>query len=562
MNTIKSIIGAVLLLTAFSATANTIELPYVISASNLTQQSFVRVMWMSRENDPHCTKGDSIAIRAYDDGGRHYGPIDFRPVDHNGNPKCVNVLNFNSDDLEFGNPDKYISHGLGSGSGDWRVVLESEQEITAYAYVRTSDGFLTSMHDVMPFMEKGYQEGYYAVTFNPARNRDQVSLLRIVNPNDKTATVAIRGYPDACCAPSDPIAFYDIPPKGAIRVAAQELEEGSELTEMGGKRQILVTELNRESLIVMSLMETSTGHITNLSTMPANSSVAKRRSSSSYEIDLVFAENVPDIVRDAAQRGRRLWEDAIVRSISDARIEIEPGRCDNEHVFNSDVDDLVVFVNIEEMVDSALIASSRVCAYYTQGGRRFTKVGVITINQTIVDKHTSDSYRESCLRSSTCRALSWGQSQNSIVAIQGAGTYGIRVFEHEFAHVIGFNKNHFNAAGYYDTSQSVPAFTGPKAVQAYEESDYRGVGGFEGIPLMHDGSHLDEVFINWRTPGNKNRGAGQGSALMAIPISSYSGLTSITLAALEDLGYTVDRDQAINRSTEPQEPVRMQFTTF
>lgn len=534
MNTIRSITGVAMFLTAFSATAAEIVVPYVLSASDPNRQSFVRVVWSKPGGN--CYER-SFSIRAYDDAGQEYGPIDVQT-----SGKCLLAHNFNSDDLEYGNVDKFIPHGLGAGEGDWRLILESEDEFEAYAYVRTPDGFLTAMHDMLP---RGSRGRYFAYIFNPAKNTNQVSVFRIVNPNSNAVEVYFDGWSDD--QKRAEFGYRSIPANGAIRVSAQELEAGSAIEDRAGKRYVQVHSVNEEPLLVLNLLETPTGHITNLSTFPYNEPTKHESSSASYKIDLVFASDVPDVVRTAARAGRTWWQQSITRGIGSADIEIERGECRNEHDFDSNVDDLVVFVAMEEVDNESLVGYSQVCAYYTQGGKRFTKAGTVIINKTRLDKSLS----KSCRGNVTCRLKSWLEPLNS---------YPYKVMQHEIAHVIGFNRPHFEAAGYYEAG-SPPLFTGPNAIRAYEESSYRGIGGLDrsdGIPLRSDGSHLSDAFITWRD-GDPDKGPDQGSPLMGGDMNGMSDLSSVTLAALEDLGYRVDMDQAINRSTEPQEPVRIQY---
>ena len=66
--------------------------------------------------------------------------------------------------------------------------MRSELDVEVYAYLRTADGFLTSMHDLVP-TEGGIHQ---VVVFNPASNRNQVSRLRLVNPNDVDVEVRVR----------------------------------------------------------------------------------------------------------------------------------------------------------------------------------------------------------------------------------------------------------------------------------------------------------------------------------------------------------------------------------
>ena len=57
-------------------------------------------------------------------------------------------MQFNSGDLEEGAPSKGLSGGVGEGEGSWRLELVSDLEIEPLAYIRTADGFVTSIHEV------------------------------------------------------------------------------------------------------------------------------------------------------------------------------------------------------------------------------------------------------------------------------------------------------------------------------------------------------------------------------------------------------------------------------
>ena len=99
-----------------------------------------------------------MQIDAYDDEGMHHGPLtlDLDPG---------TTAHFNSDDLEEGNSEKGLTAGTGAGKGDWRLELASARDVQVLAYIRTRDGFLTSMHDVVPATESGRR----VATFNPER---------------------------------------------------------------------------------------------------------------------------------------------------------------------------------------------------------------------------------------------------------------------------------------------------------------------------------------------------------------------------------------------------------
>ena len=100
-------------------------LPYILAESSAGRQGFVRIVNRS-------TNSGTVTITAIDDSGRTRGTESVH-LAANG------ALHFNSRDLERGNPAKGLS-GVGSGSGDWRLVFQSTLDIQPLAYVRTADG--------------------------------------------------------------------------------------------------------------------------------------------------------------------------------------------------------------------------------------------------------------------------------------------------------------------------------------------------------------------------------------------------------------------------------------
>ena len=104
----------------------------------LGRQGFVRVVNRSDESG-------TVSIEAFDDSDFAYPTV---TLALNANQ----TQHFNSDDLELGNADKGLTGSTGSGMGDWRLVLSSGLDIDVLAYIRTQDGFLTSMHDVAPML--------------------------------------------------------------------------------------------------------------------------------------------------------------------------------------------------------------------------------------------------------------------------------------------------------------------------------------------------------------------------------------------------------------------------
>ena len=231
--------------------------PLFPSASDpLGRQGFVRVVNRS-------TEAGAVRIAAYDDS-------DFAYEDVTLSIGAGATVHFNSNDLELGNAAKGLSGGTGGGVGDWRLDLSSELDIQVLAYIRTTDGFLTSMHDVAPRLE-----GVHRVAiFNPGNNPNQVSGLRLVNPGLEDAEVTITGIDDAGASPGSAV-VVTVPAGDSRTIMAAELESGGNglsgaLGDGVGKWRLRVE--SEEPIVVMSLLASPTGHLTNLSTAPGGGS--------------------------------------------------------------------------------------------------------------------------------------------------------------------------------------------------------------------------------------------------------------------------------------------------
>ena len=232
--------------------ATTPEVWLFPSVSDSIRQGFARVVNRSDESG-------EVRIRAFDDAGMRYGPTVL-------SMERRHTVHFNSNDLESGNEDKGLPEGIGPGEGAWRLSFESGLDIEVLSYIRTTDGFLTSMHDVAPVGADGLR----VVTFNPASNVNQVSRLRLVNPGDVDATATITGVDDAGVSPGDGVQV-SVPAGKSVLLSSGDLESGSgaegSLGDGQGKWRLNVD--SDQPLAVMSLLENvETGHLTNLSTVP------------------------------------------------------------------------------------------------------------------------------------------------------------------------------------------------------------------------------------------------------------------------------------------------------
>lgn len=247
--------AALFLLHSQAALAAEHEVPLFMSASNPTQQGFVRIINRSGESG-------TVRIHAVDDSGRRAGPVTLSM-----NAKAT--THFNSGDLENGNQGKGLSGSTSSGQGNWRLELETDLDIEALAYIRTTDGFLTSMHDLVPSERSESGSLYLVPIFNPGSNRNQVSKLRLINANDSATEVTIAGVDDR--GATAPLGEVNLTLAGgeARTITAQEIEAGGtgfngRFGDGAGKWWLLI-ETSRP-ISVMSLLESPTGNLTNLST--------------------------------------------------------------------------------------------------------------------------------------------------------------------------------------------------------------------------------------------------------------------------------------------------------
>ena len=205
-----------------------------------------------------------VRIEAVDDTGRRYGPLALFVV-------ANGTVRIDSGDLENGNADKGLFGGTGPGVGDWRLELSSELAIEALSYVRSWDGVVSSMHDMVPSDNAQHR----VPIFNPASDWDRESRLRLINPGSVSAEVAITGIDSRGNAPGTGVSVT-VPAGASFTYTAAELESGrgaglqGSLGEGTGEWQLLVR--SEQPLTVMNLLASPTGHLTNLSTAPLSGS--------------------------------------------------------------------------------------------------------------------------------------------------------------------------------------------------------------------------------------------------------------------------------------------------
>ena len=233
------------------ATRLAAAVPLMVSASDSMRQGFVRIINESDESG-------SVRILAFDDGGNAASPIEIELG-------AGQALHFNSEDLEGGNANKGIV-GVGSPMrGDWRLDIETALPVRVLSFVRTTDGFLTAMGEVLP---RGADGRLAAHVFNPGSNMNQESKLRLVNTGANAERVSIEGVDDQG-GRGGPVTLT-LAAGESRTLSAFDLENGAQgltgrLGDGAGKWRLFITA--GQAVEGMSLLEAVTGHLTNISAM-------------------------------------------------------------------------------------------------------------------------------------------------------------------------------------------------------------------------------------------------------------------------------------------------------
>ena len=232
------------------------SIPLLVRASHPHRTGVVRLV-------NHGHMAGEVTIAAFDDAGTAYGPLTLRI----GARQSVHLT---STDLERGSPEKSLTGATGPGVGDWRLEVTSALDVEVRAYVRTDDGLLASVHDVVP---GGGDGGYRVGLFHAGDEEAQASRLRLVNAGASPAQVRIAGVDDAGRASSG-VVQLEVPARGARTVTAEALATGEgagirgALGDGTGRWRLSVT--SDRPLAVMSLHAGPGGALSNLSTVAAD----------------------------------------------------------------------------------------------------------------------------------------------------------------------------------------------------------------------------------------------------------------------------------------------------
>ena len=249
--------GGLVLLWCAAGHAERHTLPLLLpSGTSEEPQGVVRILNGTDESG-------AVEIYAIDDAGTRSGPATFTL-------NASSAAEFTATDLKSGNAALELTGSIGSVSGDVRLEIDTDLQIVPAAYVRAADGALSTMHDTVRGRAAsggGYE--YLVPIFNPSTETTQVSRLRLINPGDAAAAIAIGAIDDSgAVAPGGDVTLT-LAAGGARTLTAQQLEAGDEsvtgrLGAGAGKWRLSVA--SDEPIQVLNVVSSTSGRMNNLST--------------------------------------------------------------------------------------------------------------------------------------------------------------------------------------------------------------------------------------------------------------------------------------------------------
>ena len=506
-----------------SAFAESYHVPFFMAADH-SLSSLLRVTW------PSCRTRPELTIRALDDSGEEYGPIE---IPWRAGPKgCGRILEFNSKDLENGNGGKGVLEGIGGGEGHWQLFIDSTSPVHVMSYVRLPNGLLSPMHETVPFWED--RNGYFVGTFNPGSTTFQRSWLRIINPYPHELSITISGQDNITVGSSYGSHWITLEPFEVLTVDAQTLETKNDEwsrsfytgrlgdgTQEGRWRLYFRanTGLGTEwkNLVVLSLMQSPAGYLLNMSPIPGLSPGGgpdddfTPKAPSQFEdtegdddefnMQFVFDNNITPAIQTSFEKSAKRWEKIIVGDLPNATNQsFAVNSCRNRRAVTLDIDDLLIFVKLGSLGGrSGPVGRANICRDIDSGNFRSRPIaGWIVVNKDA----SSDNWR-------TTSPLSDA------------------IFAHEIGHVLAFTKKVLWKSGYIRLSPS-RHFVGPQTLAAFSRQGGSRYSGYS-VPLASDGSHWHEDL---------------SGEIMYSGVGKNSPISQITVGVLADLGYEVDFGKA------------------
>ena len=209
-------------------------------------------------------RSGTVHVHGTDDAGRWLDELGAFELPLN----AGETVHLHSDDLSDAAVPADLE-GATAGEGSWRLELLTDLDIEPSAYIRTPDGFLTAMHDVVRSTEVDGGAVHQVPIFYPASNPNQASWLHVANPTRASVDVTIQGHDDTGePAPGGEVRLT-LPARTSRRISAEQLESGDpdlsgRLGDGEGGWQLFVTAGG--AIEVVNLLQSATGHLSNLST--------------------------------------------------------------------------------------------------------------------------------------------------------------------------------------------------------------------------------------------------------------------------------------------------------
>ena len=534
----RQVLSIVLLLASSGAGANVYEVPMLPGADNEdNNQGILRIQGAY----PIDTTRQRIQIVAYDDTGALYGPVWLRLDNYQ-------AVTLTSTDLEQGNAEKGLSEGIGDGSGHWRLVVTADDDfLDVRAYVRNLWGFgtIAPLYDLAT-TQNIYPGHPFPVHFvpmiQPRNNPFQTSLVRIYNRKNHFVRVVLN----------TPIfgayGWCDIAPQAAVELDSTQLadliddafasqdefladawaltvrvlaEPGSPVAHghcENGNVSEGAAPGEVDDIGVLSLTRDIYGNIASDSGPPTPVVApdrAPRESTGQFDITVEFGEGFNEEWRQAILHSVARWEQVITADYPTSMASLQG--CGIAH--EASVDDLLIRFEWQGRTGHIGGAAATCGTVATPGfpaGR--PNAGVIWMNPTYF-------------------------------GTQHVGDFMVvdRVVIHEVGHVLGIGTTWLETQ-MIDLDSIRPHFNGPKATEAFNRIMPRSAAsarsrGVEGVPVEDDGAH-------WRSSAYAVDGI-DGTYTVFDDIMLPGGnrtqqneITEITIGALQDLGYSVDIDQA------------------
>ncbi len=238
-----------------------------------------------------------------------------------------------------------------------------------------------------------------------------------------------------------------------------------------------------------------------------------------FDIELRYLGTEPTAAqRQALEAAARFWEAAIVGGLPDLPIPTSDWKCrpDDPSLFGEYIDDLLIFVRVEEIVGA--VAQSTICARRAEADGGLPFIGAMAFNAADLARLEAHSYLERMAMRQIAIVMGfgllWDESEFALLEHPSVGPDG-------------------NAAPDPDTH-----FAGERAVAAFAEiaGDYAGAA----VPVENDTERYGPglLDLHWRE-------SVFGSELMTTVLDAVDAPVSrVTIASLADLGYEVDYDRA------------------